>query len=385
MENDSTDISERAGAIRPTQIRRFRSKAGPDSLDLGIGQPDLPVPDPVRRAAGEALEKGRAPYSDNLGFPATRRAVASHYDVDPEQTMITCGVQEGLAVALLGLVEPGEEVLVPDPGFPAYPNLVRAAGATPVPYPLDRDANFGLDPDRIRNRTSDRTSAIVTNSPSNPTGAVHDRDTLQNTLAPLSEEGVVWISDEIYENYVYGDTEHVSPLDLQGVGPGIRLGALSKSMHVMGWRIGWAIGPDEWIRRLKPLHQHLVTCAPTPAQQAAVAALADFDTLFEPTLETFRHRRELALDRARTLEDVSVVAPRGAFYLFLDVRRYTRGPVDSLELAESILDEHDVVTIPGSGFGDGGEGFLRIAYTVDRPTMDEAFDRLADFFEARKP
>lgn len=377
----SMPIADRAHAIQPTQIREFRSLANPDSLDLGIGQPDLEVPGRVREAAVEAIESGRAPYSDNLGLPEAREAVGRHCCVSAERTMITCGVQEGLAVAILGIAEPGDEILVPDPGFPAYPNLVRAAGATPVPYPLDPARDFALAPDAVLERTSPDTEAIVLNSPSNPTGTLHRRGPVTETLRRLASRDVVWISDEIYEDYVYGDHEHVSPLDLDGVGPGVKLGALSKSMHVMGWRIGWLVAPREWVRDWKPLHQHLVTCAPTPAQRAAVAALADFDELFEPTLETFAVRRRLALERSRSIPGVEPVPAEGAFYLFLDVRSYTRGSGGSLELAERLLDEQNVVAIPGTGFGDGGAGFLRIAYTVESSELDEAFDRMEDFFE----
>jgi len=374
-------IADRARAIQSTQIREFRSLANPDSLDLGIGQPDLEVPDPVREAAVAAVESGRAPYSDNLGLPETREAVGRHCGVSPERTMITCGVQEGLAVAILGIVEPGDEVLVPDPGFPAYPNLVRTAGATPVPYPLDPSRDFALDPDEVLARTSSDTRAIVLNSPSNPTGTLHRRGPLAETLRELSSRGVVWISDEIYENYVYGDADHVSPLELDGVGRGIKLGALSKSMHVMGWRIGWLVAPRAWVRDLKPLHQHLVTCAPTPAQRATVAALADFDDLFAPTHETFADRRSLALHRTRSIPGVDPAPPEGTFYLFLDVRGYTGASGGSLALAEELLDETNVVAVPGTGFGDGGAGFLRIAYTVETSELEEAFDRMEDFFE----
>lgn len=380
-------LSQRARAIQPTLIREFRAKARPESLDLGIGQPDLDVPDEVRRAATDAIAEGRAPYSDNLGLPETRRAVANHYGVDPEQTMITCGVQEALAVAIFGLVERGDEVLVPDPGFPAYPNLVRAAGAKPVPYSLDPDRGFALPPSEIAAKISDRTSAIIFNSPSNPTGSVIDRERLEETLHHLEDREIHWISDEIYEDYCYGDVEHVSPAACDGwESRGLRLSALSKSMHVMGWRIGWAIGPADWIRRLKPLHQHLVTCAPTPSQKAAEVALQRFDALFEPTLQVFEERRDCVIERARELPRISFVEPRGAFYLFLDVRAYTRHTdVSTLELAERILDEVDVVVVPGSGFGDGGAGFLRVAYTLDREILDEAFGRLRDFFERRAP
>ncbi|MFP4597780.1 MAG: pyridoxal phosphate-dependent aminotransferase [Persicimonas sp.] len=379
-------LATRAGAIEPTLIRAFRDNARPSSLDLGIGQPDLAVAEPVRRALIGAVEQGRAPYSHNLGLWPTRQAIGERYGLTGEQVMVTCGVQEALAVAVLGLVEPGDEVLVPEPGFPAYPNLVRMAGATPVVYELDADADFRLVPERVEAALSDRTSAIILNSPSNPTGACHAARDLAAVVELLAERGICYISDEIYEDYVYGDA-HASVLDFdEGLAGGVKLGGLSKSHHMMGWRIGWLIGEAGLVEALKPLHQHLVTCAPTPAQQAARVALERHEELFEPTRAVFESRRELACRLASKLPDVSFVAPQGAFYLFLDVRAYTEsGPgrrsTTSLELAERLLDTHDVVVIPGEGFGAAGEGFLRVAYTVDEPVLREGFARIRQFFE----
>jgi aspartate/methionine/tyrosine aminotransferase len=310
--------------------------------------------------------------------------------------MVTCGVQEALAVGVLGLVEQGDEVLVPDPGFPAYPNLVRMAGATPVPYPLDADDDFRLVPEVVEAALTDKTSAIILNSPSNPTGAVHAKGDLDAVLDLLAERGVRWISDEIYEDYVYDDA-FASVLDHDGglaggaMPAGVKLGGLSKSHHMMGWRIGWLIGPPEWVEGLKPLHQHLVTCAPTPPQRAACVALQRHSELFAPSLDIFRRRRQLACELASKLPDVGFSTPQGAFYLFLDLRAYTgaAGTEDdkqqrsvSLALAESLLAAEDVVTIPGSGFGPAGEGFLRVAYTVDEAMIAEGFRRIDSFLHS---
>ena len=381
-----TKTAARAASIEPTLIRALRDRARPTSLDLGIGQPDLEVAEPVRRALIDAVEARRAPYSHNLGLWEARAAVAKRYGVEADNVMMTCGVQEALAVAVLGLVEHGDEVLVPDPGFPAYPNLVRLAGATPVGYALDADEDFRLVPDRIEQLLSERTSAIILNSPSNPTGAIHAEEDLREVLDMLAERDIRWISDEIYEDYTY-DGDFPSALDqARRLHGGLKLGGLSKSHHMMGWRMGWLVADAELVEALKPLHQHLVTCAPVPAQQAAICALEHHDELFAPTLKTFARRRQLACSLADGIEGVSFTTPQGAFYLFLDVRAYTEGvesrasSPSSLQLAESLLDVEDVVTIPGSGFGAAGEGFLRVAYTIDEASIEEAFERIASFF-----
>ena len=377
-------LSTRAEAIEPTLIRDFRSRARPDSLDLGIGQPDLEIPETLQRAASEAIASGRAPYSDNLGLPEARRAIANHHDLEPDNVAVTCGVQESLAVAILGLVEPGDEVLVPDPGFPAYANLVRAAGARPVSYRLDPDDHFALDPDEVQQQLSEETSAIVFNSPSNPAGRIHDRSALVEILDRLEGRDIQWISDEIYREYRYDGIDCPSPADVgASETSGLRTTGLSKTMHVMGWRIGWLLGPADWIRGLKPLHQHLVTCAPTPAQRAVPPALERFDELFAPTLETFQARRDLVLERIRQLPGVSAVAPDGAFYVLLDVRDHLDDDETSVELGLDLLETQNVVVVPGEGFGENGEGFLRVAYTVEGDTLHEAFDRLGTFFENR--
>lgn len=389
-------LSSRAQGIRPTLIRELRDKARPTSLDFGIGQPDLPVAEPVRQALVDAVDQGRAPYTHNLGVWETREAIAAHYaarsgahaeSLRADNVMVTCGVQEALAVAVLGLVEPETEVLVPDPGFPAYPNLVRMAGATPVPYVLDPNDDFRLVPEWVERAMSPQTSAIILNSPSNPTGAVHDADDLAAVVELCAERGVRWISDEIYEDYIY-DGAHAGVLDYDpGLAGGVKLGGLSKSHHMMGWRMGWLVGPADWVDGLKPLHQHLVTCAPTPPQHAARVALAHHDELMGQTLEVFSRRRQLACELAGELPGVAFTDPQGAFYLFLDVRAYTEAaaaadgsPSASLALSEALLAQKDVVTIPGSGFGPAGEGFLRVAYTVGEDRIADGFERMGEFF-----
>jgi aspartate/methionine/tyrosine aminotransferase len=373
-------VSRRASAIEPTLIRQLRDKARSTSLDLGIGQPDLDVPEPLRRAVSDELLAGRAPYSHNLGLTEAREAVGAHYGVDGSRVMLTVGVQEALAVAVLGLVEPGDEVLVPDPGFPAYPNLVRMAGAKPVSYLLDPDRDFALDPDAILNLVTDDTSVVILNSPANPTGTVLEETQLRRLLEGLVARDVAWIADEIYEDYVY-DGAFASVIDTLDDPRGVKLGGLSKSFHTMGWRLGWLIGDADIVERLKPLHQHMVTCAPVPAQRAAIAALGQHEELFAPTRQVFEARRDLVLELLDDVPGLACAPPQGAFYLFVDARDYTRRGDDSLALAERILQEQDVVLIPGSGFGAAGEGFLRIAYTVAEPKLRDGFGRLEQFFE----
>lgn len=352
---------------------------GPDTLDLGIGQTDLAIPDAVRTAVQRHLDADRAPYSDNLGTPAARRAVADHLDADHNQVMLTCGAQEALAVAIFGLIEPNDDVLVPDPGFPAFPNLVRAAGGRPVAYELERP-DFGLSVDAIRDAATEQTDAIILNHPGNPTGRIPDDTKLRDILDWAQRENITWISDETYELYTY-DRHHTSARDASDTPTrGIVCGGLSKSLHIMGWRLGWLATDASLVDALKPLHQHLVTCAPTFAQQVAAEVLPDIDDIFEPTFETFRRRRDVVRQRITDLPGVDSAPLDGAFYAMLDVRSHLDDPHADQSLAKSLLDQQNVALIPGSGFGPNGAGFLRLAYGHDTDTLHTAFDRLTTFF-----
>jgi aminotransferase len=382
----AVQVSSCAASIAPTMIRALRELAGEQSIDFGLGQPDLPISEAVRtRLIAELTGPVHAPYSSNAGFVETRQAVADHEGCGADQVLITCGVQQGLAVALLGLIEAGDEVLIPNPGFPAYANLVRAAGGVPVPYDLrpgDGELGWQLDPSAVERALTPKTQLLVLNSPSNPTGGIHDRESLEAVLELTGSRGIRWVSDEIYEDYLYDAALHCSPRDFDGHRDrGIKLGGLSKSHHMMGWRLGWMIGPTTLMKALTPLHQHLVTCAPTLIQHAAIAALADHEATMARTMAVFDRRRKIAVEGCRELDGVRFANPVGAFYLFADVRARLGKGQGSFELACDILDKVDVVTIPGSGFGPGGEGFLRMAYTIDETKLAEGFERLRHYFD----
>lgn len=376
-------LAARARSIKPSLIRGLRDRARPTSLDLGLGQTDLPVaPEAVSAIMDKLHEDPRAPYCPNLGMAHMREAVGRRYGCDPASVMITSGVQEALAVALLGLISPGDEVLIPEPAFPAYPNLVRMAQGVPVSVPLDPDDHWRLHADVVAQAITPRTRAILLNSPSNPTGAVMSKDDLQAVLQVCAQHDVAWISDEIYEDYVYDEHTHHSPVDFpEHRDLGLRLSGMSKSHHMMGWRLGWMTGPPEVIEQLKPLHQHLVTSASTMSQRGASAALAHHERVVSHALEVFEGRRAIAEQGASQLPHVRFWGGQGAFYLFLDARAYMPTLGSSMALALHILDDVDVITIPGEGFGVGGQGHLRLAYTTSNQALATAMDRLIDCFE----
>ena len=376
-------LSARARSIQPSMIRGLRDRANPTSLDLGLGQTDLPVaPEAVQAIVDGLGEDPRAPYCPNLGTAHAREAVAQRYGCDPSRVMITCGVQEALAVALLGLISAGDEVLIPEPAFPAYPNLVRMAQGVPVSVPLDSQDHWRLHADAVERAITPRTRAILLNSPSNPTGAVMSRADLEAVLQVCARHDVAWISDDIYEDYVYDDQLHHSPADFpEHRDRGLRLSGMSKSHHMMGWRLGWMTGPPEVIEGLKPLHQHLVTSASTLSQRGACAALAHHARVVGHAVEVFEGRRAIAQEAAALIPDVRFWPGQGAFYLFLDARAYMPAMGSSMALALHILEDVDVITIPGEGFGLGGQGHLRLAYTASQEVLSRAMDRLIDCFQ----
>ncbi len=364
--------SEFARSIEPTLIRVVSERARPSSLHLGLGQPDLPLAPWATEALAGVVA---APYTANRGRADLVAAISQRYDGDA--VIVTTGTQQALAVATLGLVTPATDVLVPDPGFPAYPNLIRAVGATPIPYALgDR---FALDPELVDAAWTPRTSAVVLSSPSNPTGGVASRDATRAVVELCEARGAFFISDEIYEDLVW-QGEHHSPRHFGT--DGVVVSGLSKSHSAMGLRIGWLAGPAAAVDRLVPLHQHLVACAPGPSQAAALAMLEHHDEQVAQIRATFARRREITRDRL-TAWGLPEPVLDGAFYAFVDVATCLRRGESTLDLALSILDEVDVVTIPGIGFGPRGEGHLRLAYTVEETILTEALERVGAFLHNR--
>ncbi len=374
-------IARRARVIEPTMIRSLRSEMKPSTIDFGIGQGDLPVADPV-------LQQWRhqgpvsAPYTPNAGLDEARAAVAAHEECRPEEVILTCGVQQGLALALYGLCDDGDEVLIPDPGFPAYANLVRSAGATPVSYPLrpptENRPGWQLDVEAIDARLSSSTRALLLNNPGNPTGSVFQPQALQALVSTLAARSIPYISDEIYGDYDWVDRFR-SLRRLPDSGPGITLSGLSKSHHLMGWRLGWLISDAATVESLTPLHQHLVTCAPRPAQEAAIAALAHHDSVMEENHRVFGGRRQRVIDVLGDEVDGLTEACAGAFYCCLDVRPWLESFGDTATMARQLLDQEDVMVIPGEGFGPQGLGHLRIAYTIGEPQLSEGLKRIQQF------
>lgn len=368
--------ARRMDGIERTLIRRIFDAAPPDAIQLGLGQPDLVSPPSVCLAGVRAIAEGRTGYTSTAGDPELRAAIAARYGPalhGAEGVAVTIGSQEAMFVACLTLLDPGDELLYPDPGYPAYPVVARLLGARGVPYPLRPQRAFRLDPQDVLSRVSGRTRLAIVCSPGNPTGAVHGREELAALCAGLARAGVAWLSDEIYAGYAY-DGPCPSPLALSPEG-GLVVSGLSKDMSMTGWRVGWVAGEPAIVARVIAAHQYLVTCAPTPSQRAALAAFgAGGEEERREIVERFRGRRALMAQALARVPRVRFSLPDGAFYFFVDVSAH--GP--SLQVAERILTRRRVVTIPGEAFGANGTGWLRLSYAASEDAILEGVARIAE-------
>jgi aspartate aminotransferase len=368
--------ARRLDGIERTMIRRIFDSAPPGAINLGLGQPDLPTPAALALAGIAGIVRGHTGYTTTAGLEPLRRAVAARYRgavAGAEGVVITVGSQEAMYACCLALVDPGDEILYPDPGYPAYPMVAKLVGARAKPYSLDPALGFRPRASDVLACLSDRTRLVVLTAPSNPTGACPAPAEVERLVRGLGERGVPWLSDEVYAAFVY-DGEAVSPIEQAPEG-GLVISGLSKELSMTGWRLGWVAGAPGMIERVTAVHQYLVTCAPSLSQHAALAAFGpEGERARRSYLEIFRRRRERMGRALGRIDGLAVVPPDGAFYYFVDVSAWG----DSIEIAARLLDRHRVITIPGEAFGDGGRGHLRISFAASDEAIDRGIASLAE-------
>jgi len=363
----------RLQGIQKSVIRQVFDRARPGSINLGLGEPDLRTPELIREAAVRVITEEQNGYTLQAGLPELRKKVAGDYpylDENPERVVITAGSQEALYLALLTLVDEGDEVLLPDPGFVAYPTIVRMAGGVSNFYRLPREGDFRFDAAEFRRALTPKTKVVVCVSPSNPTGQTLSRDDLANIADALRDHGAYAISDEIYRDLYY--TPHRPESLASFYDRTIVIGGLSKSMSMTGWRLGWLTGDEDVVKVALVLHGYVTTCASTVSQKASLVAWSDEAEAARAEIrETFRARRDHLLQLIDKELRLRAIMPDGAFYTMLDVSRF--GP--SMKVAEALL-EAGVITVPGSGFGRESEGFLRVSFCADLDTLSEGVQRI---------
>ena len=377
-------VAARINAVPPSGIRRFFDIAATmkDVISLGIGEPDFVTPAPIVEAGVRSLQAGHTSYTSNSGILELRELISKQLDhlyaveYDPaDELLVTVGVSEALVLALMAVMEPGDEVIVPEPCFVAYQPAVTFAGGVPVVVPTYVEQDFQVTVDDLERARTPRTKAILLGYPNNPTGAVLDRSRMLEIAEWANAHDVLVVSDEIYDRLVYG-IEHTCFASLPGARDRtILLGGFSKSYAMTGWRIGYAAAPPDLLAAMRKIHQYMIMSAPTTGQEAAIEALTSGDPYVVSMREEYNRRRRVIVDGFNRL-GLSCFEPRGAFYAFPSIA--SSGLSDG-EFSERLLMEEHVAMVPGSAFGKSGAGHVRASYATSLPNIEEALNRIERF------
>lgn len=378
-------LSKRVAGLKPSGIRKFFDIAATmkDVISLGIGEPDFTTPKPILEAGIQSLQRGETHYTSNSGRLELRQGIANNlqklYGVkyNPvDEIIATVGVSEALYLTFTAIIEPGDEVIIPTPCFVSYQAEVILAGGIPIEVPSRIENNFQFDPDDIRKAITPRTKCIFIGYPSNPTGAVAERNVLVEIARLAEEHDLLVVSDEIYDRLVYGFDHVCFPsLDESLKRRTVLLGGFSKDYAMTGWRIGYAAGPSDVIKGLVRIHQYTIMSAPTTAQDAAIEALKSGEPYIKEMVAEYDRRRKLLVGGLNKL-GLKTFEPRGAFYAFPNI---SASGMDDETFCQKLLEEEHVAVIPGSSFGPGGENFARACYATSYEQIEEALRRMEKF------
>jgi aspartate aminotransferase len=375
------------GAFVTLAKARALEAQGKHIVHLEIGEPDFATPDNIVEAGISAMQNGYTHYTPASGIMEVREAVAGFVtrmlktDVDPLDVVLMPGSKNVLLFTLLSCVEPGEEVILPDPGYPAYASQVSFIGAVPKHVTLREETGFRLDLDELRSLITPKTRMLIINTPQNPTGGILTAEDVKVVCDLVQEHDLILVSDEIYSQLVYGFT-HVSPLSQPGMRERtVLMDGLSKSYAMTGWRLAYAVAPRELAQKLETLMINSSSCAAAFTQMAAIEALAteESEHAVHRMVKVFEHRRNLVVDGLNAIPGVRCARPQGAFYAFPNV---TGTGMDEHELADRLLTEAGVAVLPGTAFGAAGKGFIRLAYTQSEDELKKGLDRISGFLEA---
>lgn len=377
-------LSETVVAIKPSGIRKFFDIASErkDVISLGVGEPDFDTPWHIRDEGIYSLEKGKTFYTSNSGLLELRTEIGRYLErrigvtYDPnDEILVTVGGSEAIDIGLRAMVNPGEEVLIPQPSYVSYEPCAILAGAKPVIIELKNEDQFKLTKEELLDAITDKTKVLILPFPNNPTGAIMEKEDLEEIAKICIEKDIFVMSDEIYSELSYKD-EHVSIASLPGMQERtILINGFSKAYAMTGWRLGYACGPSIIIDQMRKIHQFAIMCAPTTSQYAAVDALKNGDEDVKMMKESYNQRRRFLMNAFREM-NLPCFEPFGAFYVFPDIREFN---MTSEEFAFALLDAENLAVVPGSAFGDSGEGFLRISYAYSLEKLKIAMERLGRF------
>ena len=377
-------LSKQIVEIEPSGIRKFFDIVNEmeDAISLGVGEPDFDTPWHIREEGIYSLEKGRTFYTSNAGLKELKIEISRymdrkfHLDYDyNHEIIVTVGGSEAIDIAMRAMIDPGDEVLIPQPSFVCYPPCALLAGGKPVVIELKEENEFRLTAEEVLAAVTPKTKILVLPFPNNPTGSVMEKKDLEEIAKVVIDHDLFVISDEIYSELTYGSS-HVSIASLSGMQERtITINGFSKSYAMTGWRLGYACGPKEIIEQMLKIHQFAIMCAPTTSQYAAVEALKNGDGDVEKMRQEYDGRRRYLLHRLREM-GIECFEPYGAFYMFPNIKQFG---MTSEEFAKQLLEKEKVAVVPGTAFGESGEGFLRISYAYSLEDLKAALGRIENF------
>ena len=377
-------LSDRCVSLKPSGIRKFFDIVSemPDAISLGVGEPDFDTPWHIREEGIYSLERGKTFYTSNSGLMELRQEICNYLkrrigvEYQPAgDVIITVGGSEAIDIAMRAMINPGDEVLIPLPSYVSYEPCCILAGGVPVTIELQEKDEFRLKPEQLRAAITDRTKILVLPFPNNPTGGIMEKADLEAIADIIIEKDLFVLSDEIYAELTYGE-DHVSIASLPGMKERtIVINGFSKAYAMTGWRLGYAAGPKEIISQMTKIHQYCIMCAPTTSQYAAVEALKNGDEDVARMRESYDGRRRYLLHAMEEM-NLKCFEPKGAFYIFPNISRFG---LTSEEFATQLLMEEKLAVVPGTAFGDCGEGFIRISYAYSLDNLKEAMGRIQRF------
>lgn len=377
-------LSKKAVQLKPSGIRKFFEIANEmeDVISLGVGEPDFKTPWTIRAAAIDTLEKGKTIYTANSGLQALRDEICAYqkrkYNIDynpKDEVVVTVGGSEAIDIGIRALIEPGDEVLLVEPCFVAYAPIVELTGGVVIPIKTYAKDNFRLTAATLKEKITDRTKLLILPFPNNPTGAIMRRENLEEIAEVLRDKNIIVMSDEIYSEMTYG-AKHVSIAEIDGMRDRtIVINGFSKSFSMTGWRLGYACGPAPIIKQMTKIHQFAIMCAPTTSQYAAIEALKHCDESIKNMVDEYNRRRRYIVDSFNKM-GLTCFEPEGAFYIFPSIQ--STG-LTSDQFCEQLLFKKRVAVVPGTAFGECGEGYVRVSYSYSIKHISEAVERIGEF------
>ncbi len=382
-------LSDKVTGIKPSGIRKFFDIVSEmkDAISLGVGEPDFDTPWFIRDEGIYSLEKGRTFYTSNSGLKDLRKEISNYIkrtqniDYDPDnEIIVTVGGSEAIDIGLRAVINPHDEVIIPQPSYVSYEPCAILANAKPVIINLKAENEFRLTPEELLNAITDRTKVLILPFPNNPTGAIMEKEDLEKIAKIAVEKDLLVMSDEIYSALTYKG-KHVSIASIEGMKERtILINGFSKAYAMTGWRLGYACGPKDIIKQMTKIHQFAIMCAPTTSQYAAVEALRKGDDAVEEMRKSYNQRRRFLMNSFKEM-GIECFEPYGAFYVFPCIKEFN---MTSEEFATKLLMEEKVAVVPGTAFGDCGEGYLRISYAYSIDNLKEAISRIDKFVKKLK-